>query len=81
MGSCVGVLLGLMLSVGDGVLEGLRRILAGPDGFGGSDFRDLHVTSATQGLSAAELQDGGKHGQTFVLHDLAQGRAEPRVIL
>lgn len=49
--------------------------------FGGIDFRDLHVTSATQGLSAAELQDGGKHGQTFVLHDLAQGRAEPRVIL
>jgi hypothetical protein len=27
------------------------------------------------------LQDGGKHGQTFVLHDLALGRAEPRVIL
>ncbi len=45
--------------------------------FGGPDLRDLYVTSATQGLD----NPGPSDGMTFCIKDVAQGLAEPQVIL
>ena len=49
--------------------------------FGGADLTTLYVTSATQGLSAAQLSDFPDSGKVFALHGVAQGQAEHRVIL
>jgi sugar lactone lactonase YvrE len=49
--------------------------------FGGPDLRDLYVTSASDGLDADAMQKRPLNGQTFLLGDVAQGLAEPRVIL
>ncbi|GFE49824.1 gluconolactonase [Roseobacter cerasinus] len=49
--------------------------------FGGAEFRTLYVTSARQGLSADVAHDQSPHGQTFALHNIAEGLPEPRVIL
>lgn len=48
--------------------------------FGGTDYRDLFVTTAAIGLDAA---DGGgvPHGVTLRLPGVGAGKAEPRVIL
>lgn len=45
--------------------------------FGGSDLRDLYITSATQGLASPARQDG----MTFCIEGVAQGLPEPQVIL
>ena len=45
--------------------------------FGGPDLCDLYVTSATQGLASP----GARDGMTFCIKDIAQGLAEPQVIL
>ena len=45
--------------------------------FGGTDLRDLYVTSATQDLSG-DLNDNGK---TFCLSNIAKGQQEHQVIL
>ncbi|MCX7560141.1 SMP-30/gluconolactonase/LRE family protein [Sulfitobacter sp. F26204] len=49
--------------------------------FGGSDLCDLYVTSAQQGLSDDILKTAPLNGTTFVFKDVAQGIAEPQVIL
>ncbi len=49
--------------------------------FGGPEFTDLYVTSAADGLSAAERDARPNSGAVFVKHGAGQGRAEPRVIL
>ncbi|MEP5731014.1 MAG: SMP-30/gluconolactonase/LRE family protein [Sulfitobacter sp.] len=49
--------------------------------FGGSDLRDLMITSAAHGLREAEGIERPQNGATFVIKDVAQGRAEPQVIL
>ncbi|WP_299736588.1 SMP-30/gluconolactonase/LRE family protein [uncultured Roseobacter sp.] len=49
--------------------------------FGGADLTTLYVTSAMQGLETAHLAAEKAHGQTFVIPGVAQGLAEPRVIL
>ncbi|KIN66229.1 Smp-30/Cgr1 family protein [Sulfitobacter noctilucicola] len=49
--------------------------------FGGPLLRDLYLTSATTGLNDSDMQKRPLNGQTFVLHDVAQGVAEPRVLL
>lgn len=48
--------------------------------FGGEDFRTLFVTSATQGLSAAQREASSQQGMTFALPDIAGGLPEPRVL-
>ena len=49
--------------------------------FGGPELRDLYMTSATHGLRAEEIAARPENGATFVISDVAQGVAEPRVIL
>lgn len=49
--------------------------------FGGDDFATLYVTSAMQGIDTERLKTEGSHGQTFAISGVAQGLAEPRVIL
>lgn len=49
--------------------------------FGGPDFTDLYVTSATQGLSAGTLAAQPLNGATFCIEGVAKGRPDPRVIL
>ncbi|MEM6941203.1 MAG: SMP-30/gluconolactonase/LRE family protein [Pseudomonadota bacterium] len=49
--------------------------------FGGPDLRDLYVTSATDGLDAAAFEKRPANGATFIFKDVAQGRAEPQVLL
>jgi len=45
--------------------------------FGGPDLKTLYVTSASLGLSAAELQDAPQSGQVFSLQLTVTGLAEP----
>ncbi len=49
--------------------------------FGGADLRDMFVTSASADLAADVLAKTPENGMTFVISDVAQGVAEPRVIL
>ncbi|WP_300034925.1 SMP-30/gluconolactonase/LRE family protein [uncultured Roseobacter sp.] len=49
--------------------------------FGGSDLTTLFATSATQGISQADLTGAHAHGQTFEIPGVAQGQAEPQVLL
>ena len=49
--------------------------------FGGSDLTTLYVTSATQGLTEAQLQSHPDSGKVFALHGVAQGQAEHQVTL
>lgn len=49
--------------------------------FGGAAFRDLHVTSATDGLRTEEMEKRPLNGTTFVIENAGQGVPEPRVIL
>jgi sugar lactone lactonase YvrE len=49
--------------------------------FGGPDLHDLYATSAATGLDAQADQTHPHNGCTFRLPDIAQGRAEPQVIL
>lgn len=49
--------------------------------YGGPALRDLYVTSALDGLRDDELAKRPLNGATFVIQDVAQGLAEPQVIL
>lgn len=49
--------------------------------FGGTEFTDLYITSATSGLSDADHETHAENGRTFVARGAGRGRAEPRVIL
>lgn len=49
--------------------------------FGGEDLQTLFVTSALQGLAPGPLATQPAQGQTFALPGVAQGLAEPKVIL
>lgn len=49
--------------------------------FGGPQFRDLYATSAAVGLSGTANQSHPLNGATLCLPDMAQGRAEPQVLL
>lgn len=49
--------------------------------FGGADLTTLYVTSATQGLTQAQLDALPDSGKVFALHGVAQGQAEHQVIL
>lgn len=49
--------------------------------WGGPHFGDMYVTSATDRLRDAELEQRPLNGGTFVFADVAVGRPEPRVIL
>lgn len=49
--------------------------------FGGDDLTTLYCTSAMLGLDEATRAGEPAHGQTFASPGVAQGRAEPRVIL
>ncbi len=46
--------------------------------FGGADLTTLYCTSAARDMPG---DDGKPHGATFVAHDVAKGRPEPRVKL
>lgn len=49
--------------------------------FGGAKLRDLYVTSARVDVYPEELERRPTNGMTFMIEDVAQGRAEPQVIL
>ncbi|NNK15831.1 MAG: SMP-30/gluconolactonase/LRE family protein [Sulfitobacter sp.] len=49
--------------------------------FGGPDLSDLYVTSASDGLRAQEIERRPLNGATFTLAGVAQGLAEPQVLL
>ena len=49
--------------------------------FGGADLSTLFCTSARQGLSADELENGMQHGMTFAQPEAGKGQAEHRVKL
>lgn len=49
--------------------------------FGGPDMRDLFVTSATIKLTPEDIAERPQSGMTFHVPDVAQGVAEPQVIL
>ena len=49
--------------------------------FGGPEMRDLYVTSATIKLTEADIAERPKSGMTFHVPDVAQGVAEPQVLL
>jgi sugar lactone lactonase YvrE len=49
--------------------------------FGGTDFSDLYITSATQGLSADTLATQPFNGATFCIKGIADGRPDPQVVL
>lgn len=49
--------------------------------FGGADLRDMYVTSASVDLAEDVLANTPENGMTFMISDVAQGVAEPRVIL
>lgn len=49
--------------------------------FGGEDMKTLFVTSATAGLSEAEIADAPDSGRTFRTRAVAPGQKEHRVIL
>jgi sugar lactone lactonase YvrE len=49
--------------------------------FIGRDFGRLLVTSAWQGMDAAQRAEDEHAGKTFVLDVAARGRAEPRIVL
>jgi sugar lactone lactonase YvrE len=49
--------------------------------FGGTDLRDLYVTTAAENLSSDVLAATPENGMVFVQTDAGQGVAEPRVIL
>ena len=49
--------------------------------FGGEDLTTLYCTSAAVGLSAEEKTTHPGTGTTFAIEGVAQGRAEPRVLL
>jgi sugar lactone lactonase YvrE len=45
--------------------------------FGGEDFRDLFITSASDGLPEAERSSQGQAGDLFVIHTDVRGIPEP----
>jgi sugar lactone lactonase YvrE len=49
--------------------------------FGGPDLRTLYCTSAMEGITAEMRAAVPEHGMTFFAENVANGRAEPRVIL
>lgn len=49
--------------------------------WGGSDLTDLYCTTAQRGGEGGEPDRSAAAGQTFLLKDMGNGRAEPRVIL
>ena len=49
--------------------------------FGGAGLTTLFCTTAREGLDAAALAQHPDSGRVFAVADVAQGRAEPRVIL
>jgi sugar lactone lactonase YvrE len=49
--------------------------------FGGPEMRDLYVTSATIKLTEADIAERPQSGMTFHVPDVAQGVAEPQVLL
>ena len=49
--------------------------------FGGEDMKTMFVTSATAGLSEAEIANGPDSGRTFSTRADAPGQAEHKVIL
>lgn len=49
--------------------------------FGGAELRDLYVTTAAEGMDAAVLAQAPENGLVFVKNNVAQGVAEPQVIL
>jgi sugar lactone lactonase YvrE len=49
--------------------------------FGGSDFTDLYVTTAMQGISLEDRQAEPGNGMTYIAKGAGQGMPEPRVIL
>ena len=46
--------------------------------FGGSELRNLYITSASTGLNESELADQPQAGSIFILEGVAQGLPEPR---
>lgn len=49
--------------------------------FGGETLRDLYATSASQELSDVQLAEQPAAGNTFLVHNVAAGQREHRVIL
>lgn len=49
--------------------------------FGGAEFGDLYITSATSGLTEAQRSEHAHHGRTFIARGVGRGRPEPRVIV
>ncbi|MFY0617245.1 SMP-30/gluconolactonase/LRE family protein [Shimia sp.] len=49
--------------------------------FGGPDLKDLYVTTALEDVSQDVLDEAPENGMTFVIKNVAQGVAEPRVII
>jgi sugar lactone lactonase YvrE len=49
--------------------------------FGGPDLRTLYCTSAMEGITPEMRTAVPEHGMTFFAENVANGRAEPRVIL
>ena len=49
--------------------------------WGGATMRDMYVTSATDRLRPEEIAKRPMNGATFLFEDIANGQAEPKVIL
>jgi sugar lactone lactonase YvrE len=49
--------------------------------FGGDDLSTLFVTSAREGIDEKTLAEAPENGMVFSIDNVAQGVAEPRVII